>query len=100
MEELGLTTVTNPGAGNCLYASLLQALESCRDPKWKKHLVPKTAKDVRAQVAGGLLTMERSLGGWFNHRTPARSGLATWHDYCEDMRKQGAWGGLLELLAA
>ena len=48
MEALGLTKVTNPGVGNCLFAALLQSLEACRDPKWKKHLVPKTAKDVRS----------------------------------------------------
>ena len=71
LEALVLTKVTNSRAGHCLIVALLQSLESCRDSKWKKHLVPKTAKDAHSQVVSGLLTMERSLAGWFDRRVPA-----------------------------
>ena len=100
LEALVLTKVTNSRAGHCLFVALLQSLESCRDPKCKKQLVPKTAKDVRSQVVSGLLTMERTLAGWFDHRVPAHPGRATWQEYCDDTRKQGSWGCMLELLVA
>ena len=62
--------------------------------------MPKTAKDAQAQVVSGLLTMERSLAGWFDHRAPAHAGRATWQENCDDMRKLGTWGGMMELIAA
>ena len=92
VEKLGLSAVSNDGAGNCMFEALGQAFA-------KAGKVPTDARTVRMAVVAKMTILEENFKPVFCG-TDGAGEPCTWRRYCTGMRKDGVWGGCKELLAA
>ena len=86
VEKLGLTTVSNDGAGNCMFEALGQAFA-------KAGKAPADARTVRTAVVAKMMVLEENFKPVFCG-TDGAGETCTWRRYCTGMRKDEGEGWL------
>ena len=85
VEKLGLSAVSDDGAGNCMFEALGQAFA-------KAGKTPTDARTVRTAVVAQMMVHEENVKSVFCG-TDGAGETCTWKRYCTGIRKDGVWDG-------